>query len=515
MNNYSNEIRKNSSNDRINVRELSNAQIKKYSNDHTQNIDRIVMERGNFFEQDSNKKTYVNNKGQVIFDNQSIDETKFGEITGDVFNSTSIDRGLPMRSQYTKKREIHDQNDHLDFNLFDEKPIGKKVTNFDPTSMQKGSGGFEFAEISMSMTNMSTQLNPVTLCSTQIGKLNNNLFYFLYELYENSYVTNGLGLFILFAVLYFCSNGITEIELKKMFDFPKRDELFEGLINIQNQLNQNENMINFKNFLILGNEVPYDPKYYETIKNFCILIRINTAKQFSESKKLNETIKKILNVDGEYTLTKNIVTPENLEKLQLMMLTTCVVHPIWMKPFDKITDGLFFSYDKEYKIKYLHSISNSYGYFEDNNHQALEIKCYNNELTMGVILHKSNINNDVDDAKLNYFISHMKECVLDEVKIPMIDKDYKIRFNSTLQNLGLSSVFTKVSCSNFFPENVILHDVIQNIKIVVDNKFYQNENKNIKSKNYITDRKFICNKPFIYYFRMVKSNAILLIGLYQ
>lgn len=513
MNKYSDEIKKNPSNDRINVREMSNFQIKKYSNDHTQNLDRIMMERGSFFEQNSNKKTHVNEKGQVIFDN--IDDSKFGEITGDVLNSSSIDRGLPMRSQYTKKRPQYDQNDHLDFNLFDTKPITKKVTNFDPSLIQ-GSGGLEFADISLSMTNMSTQLSPITLCSTQIDRLNNNLFYFLYDLYNQSYMTNGLGLFILFAMLFFCSNGITEIELKKVFDFPKKDELYEGLINIQNQLNNNQHLINFKNFMILGNEVPYDPKFYETIKEFCILIRVDISKPFSESKKINEVIKKLLDLNNSDMLVKNIVTADSLDKLQLMLLTTCVVHPIWEKPFDKIIEGKFLSYDRELQIKYLHSIANAYGYFEDNEHQVLEIKCIGGEMTMGFILHKNNINNDVDDVKLHYFVSHMKECILDEIKIPTFDRDYKIRFNNTLQNLGLSSVFTKISCPKFFPENVVLHDVVQNIKIIVDNKFIpENKNKQTKSKGYITDRKFICDKPFIYYFRMVKTNTILLIGLYQ
>ena len=508
MNKYSDEIKRNPSNDRIKVREMSNFQIKNQSNDHTQNLDRIMMERGSFFEQDSNKKTHVNDKGQVMFNN--TDETKFGEITGDIFNSNAMDRGLPMRSQYTKRKQQYDQNDHLDFDLFDIKPTNLKVTNFDPLSMQGSGGttGLEFADISTSMTNMSTQLSPITLCSTQIDRLNNNLFYFLYDLYNNSYVTNGLGLFTLFGMLYFCSTGITEIELKKMFDFPKKEELYDGLIQIQNLINNNNKIIDFKNFLILGNDVPYDPKYYETINFFCTLIRVDKSKPFTESKKLNEAVKKILNTE-----IKNAVTPENFDKLQLMFLTTCVIHPVWDNSFDEIINGKFYSYEKENNVKYLHGISRSCGYFEDNNHQILEIKCLNNEITMGCILHKNNINNDVDDLKLHYFISHMKECVLDEIKIPCFTENYKIRFNNTLQNLGLTSVFTKILCPKFFPENVTLQDVIQNIKIIVDNNFI--ENKQSKSKGYVTNRNFICNKPFIYYFRLVKTNTILLMGLYQ
>lgn len=513
MKQYSDELRKNPSNDRIKVREMSNFQIKKNGNEYTQNLDRIMMERGSFFEQDSNRNTQVNDKGQVIFENN--DNAKFGEITGNMFDSQEMDRGLPVRSQFTKKRQQYDQNEHLDFDLFNSKPSNLHVTNFDPTLIQ-GSAGSGFADITSSMTNMSTQLSPVTLCSTQIDRLNNNLFYFLYDIYDKPYMTNGLGLFSLFGSLYFSSSGITEIELKKVFDFPKREELYNGLIKIQNTINSIEHMINFKNFIIIGHDVPYDPRYHEAIKDFCTLVRVDTTKPFSEAKKLNEAIKKIFGTE-----LKNVVTPENLEKLQLMLLTTCVVHPIWETPFDRVINGSFYTYGQESSIKYLHGIAKSYGYFEDNTHQVLEIKCANtssnggHELTMGFVLHKNEISNDIDDIKLHYFISHMKECLLDEVKIPMFNSDYKIRFNSTMQNLGLTSVFTKISCPKFFPENVVLQDVIQNIKIIVDDKFQQQKSGHKEPKGYVTERKFICNKPFIYYFRLVKTNTILLHGLFQ
>lgn len=510
MKQYSDETKKNPSNDRIKKREMSDAQIKKYSSDHTQNLDRIMMERGSFFEQDSNKKTQVNDKGQVIFD-RNVDQStdpNFGEITGDILQSHVLDRGMPVRSQSTKMRQQHDQNDHLDFDLFNLKPSTLKVTNFDPSSMQ-GSTGSGFADITTSMTNMSTQLNPITLCSTQIDKLNNNLFYFLYDLYNRPYITNSIGLFNLFASIYFCATGITEVELKKVFNFPKVEELYNGLIQIKNSLNTIEPIINFKNFIIIGQDVPYDSKYHDAIKNFCTLVRADTTKPFSEAKKLNEAIKKILGVE-----LKNAITPENLDKLQMMLLTTCVIHPIWASPFDKVIDGPFYIHDKKDKIKYMQNISKSHGYFEDNTHQVLEMKCTGDNLTMGYILHKNEISDDVDDIKLHYFISHMKNCILDEVLVPMFSSDYKIRFNSTLQNLGLSSVFTKMSCPKFFPEGIVLQDVVQNIKITVDDTFLDSKQKK-EPRGYVTNRKFICNKPFIYYFRMVKTNTILLIGLYQ
>jgi serine protease inhibitor len=209
---------------------------------------------------------------------------------------------------------------------------------------------------------------------------------------------------------------------------------------------------------------------------------------------------------------RNAITPENLHNLQLMFLSATIIHPVWASPFDRITKGIFYGEANDTKCNYLHSIGKSYGYFEDNAHQLLEIRCNGNNVVMGFLLHKNNIVADVDDLKLHFFISHMKESVLDEVKIPMFTQDIKLRFNSTLKNMGLNSVFIKIISPEFFPENVVLQDIVQNIKIVVDDTAVKSQENN---RGYRTIRKFIAEKPFIYYFRLVKTDTILLIGTYQ
>lgn len=496
--------KRNPSNDRIKLREMGNSQINNRNNNYSQSIDRIMIERGGYFDQSSNNKYDESQHGNLMFDTQN---PNFGEITGDAFEHDIIDRGLPMRGQSTKKKQEYNQNDHLDFDLFESKPTTLKVTSFDPTSMNNlGLSGF--ADIATSTTNISTQLSPTALCSTQIEKLGNNLFYFLYELYDNSYIINSFGLFEIFGGLYFGCSEISEIEMKKIFEFPKKEDLFNGLSKIQGFVNLVESNINFKNFMVIGQDVPYDPKFHDTIKDFCTLVRVDTTKPFSESKKLNDAIKTIVGSE-----LRNTITPENLEKLQLMLLTTCVIHPIWTSPFDKITNSMFYTFGQETKMKFLHSINKTYSYFEDNEHQLLEIKCSNDELSMGFILHKTQINANVDNAKLHFFISHLKECIMDEVKIPMFESSCKLRFNSTLQNIGLNSIFNKLVCPRFFPEHVVLQDVVQNIKITIDDSFIQTNTK--ETKNYKSGRKFICNKPFIYYFRLAISNTILLVGLFQ
>lgn len=510
MKRYTEDSKKSTSNNRLKVRELGDIQIKRGGNDHSENINRMLMERDNLFEQDSNAHTKVDEFGRLVMDRfkGGSSNSKLGEITGNEFETHEMDRGLPVRSQYSRKEEKLNKNDHFDFDLFDDRPSNLNVSNYDPTTTQ-GSMGAGFADVTSSMAKMSSQLNPISVCSTQIERLSNNLFYFLFSLYEKSYVTNGYGLFNLFSSLYFSSNGITDIEMKNFFGFPQKEDLYKGLLKINRSVEMVEQMVNFKNFLIIGSELPYDPHYHDSIKDFCILVRINTERPNSEAKKLNDMIKKIIGTD-----IRNAVTAENLDQLQLMLLSTAVVHPIWSFPFDKVTNGIFHGLKFDIKIQYLHSIGKPYGYYEDNGHKLLEIKCMGNDLVMGLLLYKNEITPNIDDIKLHFFISHMKESVLDEVKVPMFEQDFKLRYNNTLQNMGLDSVFTKMICPKFFPENAVLQDVVQNVKIIIDDRAVDRKQQ-ISGREYKSARKFICDEPFLFYFRLIKTDTILMMGMFQ
>lgn len=455
---------------------------------HTSDVDRLLMERDSMFAgMDSNMNE---NK-----------RDNMGEITGSIYDNENIGRGLPLRSQYTIKKPIYDANEHLDFELFDDRPSKLNVKYNDQSAENT------FADLNSSMTQLSSQINPLVINSMQIDKINNNAFYYLFDLLQKkSYIVNGFGLYNLFGSLYLSSSGITEIELKKFFTFPKKDILYTGLSKINNIFNMTNSHIKMKNFLIVGSDVPYDPHYYDKIRDFCILIRPNTTKPDKESQKMTSLINRIMEVE-----IKNPITPENLDNLQLMFMSVSVIHPKWEYKFAKISRGVFNSETQSFRHDFLHSVGAPFGYFEDDYHQLLEVMCSEKNLVMGFLLHKSGMIADIDDIKLHFFIDHIKRSILDEVLIPVFTQDLKLRFNSSLKNMGLNSVFMKVLSPEFFPEGVVLQDVVQNIKITVDNFSAEN---NAENKGYRTSRTFIADRPFIYYFRLVKTNTILMMGSY-
>jgi Serine protease inhibitor len=147
---------------------------------------------------------------------------------------------------------------------------------------------------------------------------------------------------------------------------------------------------------------------------------------------------------------RNPITSDNIYNLQLMLLAVIVIHPIWAIPFDKIANEIFHGVRENKTTHFLCSMGKSYGYFEDSTHQLLEIRCVGNNLMMGILLNKDDFVADVNDIKLHFYISHIKESILDEVKIPIFKQDLKLRFNSSLKNMGLNSVFVKILSKNFF-----------------------------------------------------------------
>ena len=197
-----------------------------------------------------------------------------------------------------------------------------------------------------------------------------------------------------------------------------------------------------------------------------------------------------------------------------MFLVCGVIHPIWASPFDRISKGTFNNnIHQARQIQYLHSIGKTYGYYEDTEKQILEINCANNSMMMGIVLNREHATDYVlDDTKLHFYISNIKESVLEEVKIPIFKQDHKIRFTKTLKESNLKSVFIKVVAPELFPENSLLNDVVQNIRVIIDQTSLNTRDSN---RGYRTVRKFIAERPFMYYFRLPSSNTIILVGLYN
>lgn len=484
-------------NSMINRREIDDRHI--VQSNHKNDLKRLMMERDDLF----NRDTRNNNPTPRIMNGE-----RFGEFSDD--EDHEFERGMPMRASYTIKKPIYEENSHIDFDLLkDDKKIKRRHIGFyDPAQIEN----VGFSDIMSSMEKISTQVNPINICSKGIEKLNSNFFNYFVELFDKKgFLIDGYGLYYLFSSLYLSSAGTTEIELKNYFGFPKKDTIFKGLMEMSNHVNL-DNSINIKNLMIVSNNVSFNPKFYEDIKNFCLLVVINSNHINDESMKINYLVNKLMNQKMRIS-----IMPENLDNLQMMFLSVGVIHPIWISPFDKVTKGVFYGRENfsmdERPVKYLHSVGKTYGYYEDTERQILEIRCFDNKIVMGFVLNKDeNENYVLDDQKLHFYISNIKESVMNEVKIPVFSQDHKIRYTNIFKETNLKSVFIKILAPDLFPENTVLHDVVQNIRIIVDNTLVASNKET--NRGYRTVRKFIAERSFMYYIRTSHARTILFSGVY-
>jgi len=472
-------------------------------NKHNQNVDRLVGERD--FGMNDNAS-------------QGSDSDNFGEITGNSMKQDQINKGMPMRSQYNPRKPVHDANKYLDFNLFQEKPTKKtKVKSYDAndvvnTNLNGDTNNYSsFADIGTSMNLMSQQLNPTNVINNGVDRLGSKITGILLNssVSKSNFTVCTFGLYSLFSSLYLISNENTELEIKKLFAFPKKNIVGESLHKIINTLNKIKDVIKIRNFFVFGNNIPYNPNALKAIEAFCMPAQVDISNPHNEAKKLSLIVNKSLGVN-----MRNPVVAANIDNLQIMLMTIAVIYPVWDTPFDKIAKGLFSNGHKELKQYYLASFGKVYPYFEDNDCQMLEVSSSNGKLMFGVLLNKKNTNYTDDDInkKISLYTEHLKPTTLDEVRIPAFSQDLKFRYNNIFKKFGLKTPFNGISSNVFSEGNPLLHDVISNVKIVIDNSYSKNSNTQ-RSKN-MTINKFIANKPFVYYFRFAESSTILLNGYY-
>jgi serine protease inhibitor len=483
-------------------RNFQNINNKKRS--HNMNIDRLCMERD--FE-----KCSFNDNSSFASDNSE----NMGEITGNTMKNDKINKGMPMRSQYNPKKTIYDANKYLDFNLYDKKPSQTKV------GYNESNNYSSFADISSSMTQMTQQVNPMYILNSSMENFGSKMFEEIFKNLLSSQQNNSIiictfGIYSLFSSLYLISDNATENETKKFFNLPNKNILEESLFKLTknvNLLKSTNNMINIQNLFIYGNNIPHREDILQSISPFTTIACVDINDPQREAAKLTYIINKLMG-----TNMRNPVTPLNIENLQIMLMTTAVIHPIWSTPFDSIGKGMFFGLDGEKKQSYLITRGKVHPYFEDNEHQLLEIKCGDGSLMFGVLLYKNekivqtNPNNRTNE-KIHFYIEHIKPTALDEIRIPIFTQDLKFRFNNILKKMGLNTIFQKITSKDLFPEGTVkIHDIIQNVKIIIDDASYKEVDN---TRGYHSIRKFIADKPFFYYFRATKTNTILVNGYYN
>jgi len=403
-------------------------------------------------------------------------------------------RGMPVRASYSVKKPLHDSNRH------------ESLDNFkfeDKIDMSQGmeSRSFEFADIDMSMSKMSVDIDPVYNYAKNVEILGSEIFSHMKNC-NCPFVFNIFNLYNMFSLLYSQSTGATQIELKDFFHFPDRETLIKCAEDINKTINEMKSMVNSKNMIVVGNDVPVN-KSFKNDK--CIIFPVNIRDPLDEADRLNAYIKKLMVYD-----IKKTVIPEHLMDLQMMLVNLMVIKPRWNNQFDTVV--------KFNDKKYMAGYCKKYNYYVDDAIELFEVNSTDDILAFGLVKNIGGGGNGgnggnggintlaFDCVKIKKAIKGLKPTYFDEVYVPSIKINFKCRITNILRKMGLTGVFTTCNVPSMFSQGVSMHDIVQNIIIDIDN--YDKNDPHQKKGG----KKFFVQSPYVYYFRLVKINTFILIG---
>lgn len=402
--------------------------------------------------------------------------TKYiGEITGDNIDTmyNEYDKGMPVRSTFNMKDTIQD-NKHLDFNLFD------KIENTQEISYSFDTGNY--AELDNVMKPITLTIDPFETCITDMNVTTLWMHSNMYQITQKEFIVNGNGLFTLFGVIYLTSTETLSIELKNYFGFQEKQYLNAGLITIKEELDKHRTQLIFDYYLINDNTIKIQPK--EQLKKLVHIITINKTEK--EIERVNYIFKTKSKMD-------TLISKNTLLRTQISLISVANIKPIWKYKIDSVDNN---------NICF---IGKTFNYYEDSQSQFVEVPLYNIPYVLGFIKNKHM--RSVTDLKIiTTAINYMKPTILNMVRIPIIKKRYKTRFNKTLKQSGLTYIFLHNKQSTLY-NNWIFTDYLQYIDLEFS---LLSGNVNCDNKGHTTTRKFICNTNYEIYLRHVDNNYIML-----
>lgn len=393
-----------------------------------------------------------------------------GEITGDDMVVNDIDKGMPLRGNNCGKKindgSRNERNKRLDFSVFDDDT--GSPTNF--SYYDKTDTHFsDFSEpLNMKINKLSIELS---------NMLNNNCL-------------SPIGLYMTFGSLY-CASGNTEIgEFLNLSEQAKTLQELMEMKKVFDKLKQNQ--ICISNYLIVNGALNPNKKFYDCVGK--IITPIVTSKQnyVHEHRSFNNFLTK---------MSKNMVYPVSetvFKNASVSSLNICYIRPTWDTLFNRIAYGKTAS---GLKIKYMISNNTKYNYYNDGKYKAIEIPT--GLMNFGIIQSSAKLTPD----RFNSMIMNFRLTCLSEVKIPEFVDTIKIRLSGVLYQNGLSGLFSELILKDCVDDQAILSDVVQNITVIINSGRLGSAHGEEKGKD-----NFIVDRSFIYYFRLVHSNTLLLIG---
>lgn len=464
------------------------------------------LEHFNSTKHKKNMETHLNDRdfNDFFTNTQKSNKTKNGEITGQMFDVSDMEVGMPLRGMsINRKDENININKHLDFDVYDNDNIKDnhqyEIEYNDPFDKSNTKSFFsDITETTSKLLPFNSEVNPEIVCSSGINELNWKIFRILQNNAKLSFCVSPFCLDSLLSCLYICSKQNTEKLLNTYCSFPKKEIVNDGLFNI---FSQSKNYMT--NILFFDPNIKINPIYANYINKVTVLDKMNDLN--NKINKVNGWLDQTLGVNNAVNYN-HFVSNQQYDMLGYNVIS---IKPELQLLFNKKdTQMQLFKTIKQRNVPMMVSYNATVGYFEDSKNQIIEIPASNN-LLIGFILPKQVIVPLIDNNYINTITENLKTQTLEELSLPKFKHTNQYYFKNLLESTGLH-IFNNCNLSEITNKQLKINNIIQNCTFILTEGNKVNGQSH-RSQNPIS---FIADHPFIYYVKLSNNNTIILTGLF-
>ncbi len=329
-----------------------------------------------------------------------------------------------------------------------------------------------------------------------------------------------------FAILSEASKENTKKELDDVFGYPSLEIRRPAFANIYNSYNSdnNEYKLSTANAIWVNNNFSLLPEYIGNAKKYygANLDNLDFSNVDGAVKIINTWVENQTN--GKI---KDIISKDFIDSSTRIVIANAIYFKgSWLLAFKpENTEEKDFNNDFGItsKVNYMSIFDERFNYFEDSKLQAIELPYKGNQLSMIVVLPKTDLNslNDFDNNKLNTVLSNMN---FEKVDLYLPKFKLEVTYNNLknqLIDLGLKDVFTdKADLSGFTGnKNLFVSDVIHKAFIEVNEEGTEAAAATVIGVvatampiNPQEPKVFDANHPFMFYIIDKETRNILFMG---
>jgi serine protease inhibitor len=340
---------------------------------------------------------------------------------------------------------------------------------------------------------------------------------FAYSPYSMNYVL---------LMAYIGMDGITKKEFETVYGLPDNNkELINEMADINYQLLESGVKSTTTTYIDNAFRSSIDPEYIHQTHNKNTKITLCDFKNSSKTEcvKINALVAIETNNLIQEIVTPSIVTSDTV----LLLMNTLYLKLDWAFPFHTCRDHPFKKMDNsETSVKLMSMNSPALvKYFENDMYQAISLPygVFNAKYSMIVVLPTPEFTpvtnfHDFHDVKQNLNLAKRNKMVV--VQLAKFTQESEFMLNDMLEDLGMSSLFSKEQCNLGKMTNcndIYVNSIVQKVVVQVDEKGTTAVAASSVAMNYRSgpDETFITDRPFQYFIVHDSSDTVLFSGMFN